>query len=53
MKYALLALAVMLLTQCNTLIGVGRDVKEGFFWCNQKFQNMRQNSGGGGYDAVY
>jgi predicted small secreted protein len=51
MKYVMLAIALLALNGCNTLIGLGRDTKEGFYWCNDKIQNMRQNSGGGGTDS--
>lgn len=47
MKTIVCAISLLMLNSCNTLIGMGRDTKEGFYWCNGKIQNMRQNGGGG------
>lgn len=48
MKTIVFAMCLLMLNSCNTLIGMGRDTKEGFYWCNNKIQNMRQNGGGSG-----
>jgi hypothetical protein len=41
------------LSSCNTTIGVGRDIKEGFIWSKNKIQEKRaqsqQQQQGGGY----
>jgi hypothetical protein len=39
MKYVLLLVAVLSLNGCNTLIGLGRDTRDGFFWCNDKIHD--------------
>ena len=49
MKLLPLLLAALALTSCNTLIGVGRDTKQGYNWTKQKIQNSRQ----GGSDDHY
>lgn len=50
MKYLLIAITALSLTNCNTLIGLGRDTKEGFLWCNRKIYEKTQ--GGGGHDEA-
>ncbi|MEI6675269.1 MAG: hypothetical protein WCO57_08845 [Verrucomicrobiota bacterium] len=40
MKYLWLLVAVLALNGCNTLIGIGRDAKAGFFWTNDKIHQM-------------
>ena len=47
MKYLLIAIAALGLTNCNTMIGLGRDAKEGYMWCSRKISEASQNSGGG------
>jgi predicted small secreted protein len=41
MKYVWIIVAVLALNGCNTLIGMGRDTKEGFTWTNNKVQQWR------------
>jgi predicted small secreted protein len=53
MKY-LTALAVLLfLNSCNTCIGLGRDVKHGYDWCQGKVQGANNGGGGGSGAPVY
>lgn len=55
MKHLLIAITALVLTNCNTLIGLGRDTKEGFMWCNRKIQEASQGSGdtgGGSHDEA-
>jgi len=47
MKFIALAVAVISLTSCNTAIGIGRDMREGFIWSKNKIQESQQ--GGGQY----
>jgi predicted small secreted protein len=47
MKFALLALALLSLNSCNTIIGMYRDTKQAVIWTKDKIQG----SGGGGGDA--
>ena len=42
MKYLILIVAAAALSSCNTMIGLGRDTKQGYEWTKSKFQ------GGGG-----
>ena len=44
MKY----FSVMALTSCNTMIGIGRDAKQGYLWTKEKIQNAGNKNGGGG-----
>jgi len=44
-------LALLPLSSCNTLIGVGRDPKEGFIWTKNKIQEKTQGGGGGQQDS--
>jgi hypothetical protein len=55
MRYACALLLAAALISCNTTIGVGRDIKEGFIWSKNKIQEKRaqsqqQGQGGGYYD---
>lgn len=51
MKYLLIAISALALTNCNTMIGIGRDTKQGFDWCSRKIQESQNGGGGGGqYD---
>lgn len=34
-------LAALSLTSCNTMIGLGRDTKQGFIWTKNKIQEKR------------
>jgi hypothetical protein len=38
MKALLVMVAILALNSCNTLIGVGRDTKQGFIWTRDKIQ---------------
>ena len=38
MKYLIVVLAAFALNSCNTLIGVGRDTKQGYHWTKSKIQ---------------
>jgi hypothetical protein len=42
MKYALFFLLAVLLGSCNTMIGIGRDTKEGYYWSKRKIQERRK-----------
>ena len=44
MKVLFVFVAALTLNSCNTLIGVGRDTKQGYQWTKAKIQG----SGGGG-----
>jgi predicted small secreted protein len=48
MKYLLITICALALVNCNTMIGIGRDTKQGFQWCNEKIQGMQTGGGGGG-----
>lgn len=41
MKYLVLFLALLTLNSCNTLIGLGRDTKEGYIWTKAKIQGTQ------------
>ncbi len=43
-----LVIVLMGLASCNTTIGLGRDVRDGFNWTKEKIQ---QSGGGGHGDA--
>jgi predicted small secreted protein len=49
-------LAGIMLSSCNTTIGLGRDIRDGFHWSKRKIEESR-NSGGaensGSYDDSY
>ena len=47
MKFTLLALTLLALNSCNTIIGMYRDTKQGVIWTKDKIQG----SGSGGGDA--
>lgn len=44
MKTFILLLAAVALSSCNTMIGLGRDTKEGYNWTKNKIQESRQPS---------
>jgi len=44
MKIFLVVAAALSLCACNTLIGVGRDTKQGFIWTKNKIQGAGQSS---------
>jgi predicted small secreted protein len=52
MKFFAFAVILFSVTSCNTLIGIGRDTKEGFIWTKNKIQESNQG-GGGGYEEEY
>jgi predicted small secreted protein len=52
-RICLLLLVGMALSSCNTTIGLGRDMREGYDWTRGKFQEARHGSGGGNHDVVY
>lgn len=43
-KLCAILLAGVMLTSCNTTIGLGRDVRDGFLWSKRKIEES-QNSG--------
>ena len=47
MKYLIVLVAALALNSCNTLIGIGRDTKQGYDWTKSKFQG----TGGGSQDT--
>lgn len=48
MKALALIVIVLSLNSCNTLIGVGRDTKQGYQWTKSKIQGSGSGGGGGG-----
>jgi len=42
MKFVCLALLALGLCSCNTTVGIGRDIKQGFNWSKNKMQEKRQ-----------
>ena len=44
MKYLIVLAAVVALNSCNTLIGVGRDTKQGYYWTKDKLQGTNSSS---------
>ena len=40
MKMLLLISAALALNSCNTLIGLGRDTKQGYQWTKSKFEDQ-------------
>ena len=51
-KLCLLLIAAMALMSCNTTIGVGRDIRDGFQWTKNKIQESG-NQSDDSYDDVY
>lgn len=49
MKIIITLAAAVALSSCNTLIGVGRDTKQGYQWTKEKIQG----SGGSGASEEY
>ncbi len=43
-------LAILLLSSCNTAIGLWRDGKEGFQWSKQKIQESQSGDSAGEYE---
>ena len=48
MKILVLLVTLFALNSCNTLIGLGRDTKQGYLWTKSKIQG---SGGGGGGDS--
>ena len=46
MKYCIALVALLALTSCNTLIGMGRDTKQCYVWTKGKIQGSGANNGG-------
>lgn len=44
MKYLIVLTAVFALNSCNTLIGMGRDTKQGYNWTKDKIQGSGSSS---------
>jgi len=44
MKLIMLVVAVVTLNSCNTMIGLGRDTKQGFNWAANKIQGSGQQN---------
>jgi len=44
MKYVLIFVAALALNSCNTLLGVGKDTRDGFFWTNDKIHSWHHSS---------
>lgn len=51
MKFLILIVAALALNSCNTLIGVGRDTKQGYQWTKSKFQGTGSTSPQDNYGA--
>ena len=51
MKIVLLAIALVSLNSCNTIIGMYRDTKQAVIWTKEKIQES--GDGGGGGDDAY
>ncbi len=48
MKMLLVIVAALALNSCNTLIGLGRDTKQGYQWTKSKFEDKRSEPDDGG-----
>lgn len=48
MKALAVMVTILALNSCNTLIGVGRDTKQGYIWTRDKIQSSNQQNA---YDA--
>ncbi len=44
MKIVLIIVTALALNSCNTLIGVGRDTKQGYQWTKSKFEGTGATS---------
>jgi hypothetical protein len=49
MKIVLLAIALVSLNSCNTIIGMYRDTKQAVIWTKDKIQGSGGGGGGGAY----
>lgn len=50
MKLLTVIVAALTLNSCNTLIGIGRDTKQGYQWTKSKIQGQGGGNGGDSYD---
>lgn len=50
MKLLIVIVSVLALNSCNTMIGIGRDTKQGYQWTKSKIQGT---GGGGSSDSNY
>ena len=50
MKFLIVIVAALTLNSCNTLIGIGRDTKQGYQWTKDKIQDQGGGGGGDSYD---
>jgi len=48
MQYFIMLAALFALNSCNTMIGLGRDTKQGYQWTKEKIQNSGNNNHSGG-----
>lgn len=53
MKILCLFCLAMALGSCNTFIGAGRDMREGYHWSKHKIQESRQGHAQGQSDPYY
>ncbi len=44
MKFFLILVAALALNSCNTLIGIGRDTKQGYQWTKAKMEQSNTSS---------
>jgi predicted small secreted protein len=51
MKLIAVVAAALVLNSCNTLIGIGRDTKAGYYWTKGKIQGSGQQQESGDYGA--
>jgi predicted small secreted protein len=52
MRYLIVVALVLSLNSCNTFIGLGRDIEQGFNWTQGKVQQSGNRNGGGGGDVA-
>lgn len=52
MRYLFALVLLLALNSCNTGIGLGRDIKQGYDWCQGKVEESG-NGGGGDVAPVY
>ena len=45
MKTLLVVAAALALSSCNTMIGLGRDTKQGYQWTKSKIQGIGDDNG--------
>ena len=53
MKLLIILVAALALNSCNTMIGIGRDTKQGYQWTKGKIQGSGGGGGGSGGDENY